>query len=608
MVRTMLKSKNVPKEFWAEAVQCGIYVQNRCPHAKLNEKTPQEVWSGRKPSVSHLKVFGSIAYGHVPAQQRTKLEDRSKKYVFIGYDEKTKAYRLFNPITKKVIMSRDVQVDEESEWKWNNSEKESRSLEVDTPPAVRDHETSDEEDEPLQPRARSLQDIYNSTDEVHVVCFLADSEDLNFEEAVQEEKWQIAMNEEIGAIERNNTWELTDLPKGARPIGVKWVYKKKTNAEGEVERYKARLVVKGYKQKEGIDYDEVFAPVTRMETIRLLISLAAQHRWTILQMDVKSAFLNGVLEEEVYVEQPLGYMRRGEEKKVLRLKKALYGLKQAPRAWNERIDTYFKKNGYEQCPYEHALYIKKKGEDVMFIALYVDDLIFTGNNAELIEAFKEVMKKEFEMTDLGLMKYFLGLEVIQGKDGIFVSQERYVEDVLKKFKMTSCNPVSTPMEPSTKLSKYADGDRVDASKYRSLIGSLRYLTNTIPDLMLSVGIASRYMEEPRYTHWKALKGILRCVRGTVSLGLMYTRTNDYRLVSYSESDWCGDVDDQKNTYRYVFFMESTTFTWLSKKQLIVTLSTCEAEYVAASWSVCHAVWLRNLLSKLELKQEKGTMI
>ena len=263
--------------------------------------------------------------------------------------------------------------------------------------------------------------------------------------------------------------------------------------------------MKGYKQKEGIDYDEVFAPVTRMETIRLLISLAAQHRWTILQMDVKSAFLNGVLEEEVYVEQPLGYMRRGEEKKVLRLKKALYGLKQAPRAWNERIDTYFKKNGYEQCPYEHALYIKKKGGDVMFIALYVDDLIFTGNNAELIEAFKEVMKKEFEMTDLGLTKYFLGLEVIQGKNDIFVSQERYAEEVLKKFKITSCNPVSTPMEPGIKLSKYADGDRVYASKYRSLIGSLRYLTNSRPDLMLSVGIASRYMEEPRYTHWKALK-------------------------------------------------------------------------------------------------------
>jgi len=196
----------------------------------------------------------------------------------------------------------------------------------------------------------------------------------------------------------------------------------------------------------------------------------------------------------------------------------------------------------------------------MFIALYVDDLIFTRNNAELIEAFKEVMKKEFEMTDLGLMKYFLGLEVIQGKDGIFVSHERYAEDVLKKFKMRSCNSVSTLMEPGTKLSKYADGDRVYASKYRSLIGSLRYLTNSRPDLMLTVGIVSWYMEEPRYTHWKALKRILRYVREIVSLGLMYIRTDDYRLVGYSDSDWCRDVDDLKSTSGYVFFMWCTMFT------------------------------------------------
>jgi len=237
-----------------------------------------------------------------------------------------------------------------------------------------------------------------------------------------------------------------------------------------------------------------------METVRLLISMAAQHKWSIYQMDVKSAFLNGILEEEVYVEQPLGYMRRGEEKKVLRLKKALYGLKQAPRAWNYRIDKYFKKKGYEQCPYEHALYIKKSKGDVMFVALYVDDLIFMGNNAEMIQEFKDIMTKEFEMTDMGLMEYFLGLEVKQGEKGIFVSQVRYAEEILNKFKMTNCNPVSTPMEPGTKLSKFDGGDRVDASKYRSLVGSLRYLTSTTPYLLLSVGIVSRYMEEPSYSH------------------------------------------------------------------------------------------------------------
>ncbi|XP_047309787.1 uncharacterized mitochondrial protein AtMg00810-like [Impatiens glandulifera] len=251
----------------------------------------------------------------------------------------------------------------------------------------------------------------------------------------------------------------------------------------------------------------------------------------------------------------------------------------APRAWNERIYEYFKKNGYQQCPYEHALYTKKSENDMMVVALYVDDLIFTGSNTKLIEEFKEVIKKEFEMTDLGLMKYFLGLEVKQSEEGIFISQERYALDILKKFKMEDCNPISIPMEPGTKLSKFDGGERADAGRYRSLVGSLRYLTSTRPDLMLSVGITSRFMEDPSYTHWKALKRILRYVRGTLSLGIFYSKSDNYRLVDYSDSDWCGDVDDRKSTSGYVFLLGNSAFTWLSKKQLVVTLSTCEAEYL-----------------------------
>ena len=216
------------------------------------------------------------------------------------------------------------------------------------------------------------------------------------------------------------------------------MYKKKMNPKGEIERYKARLVVKGYRQKAGIDYDKVFAPVARMETIRLLISQAAQFEWPVYQMDVKSAFLNGVLEEEVYVEQPLGYVIPKEEHKVLKLRKALYGLKQALRDWNTRIDGYFKANGFEQCPYEHAIYVKSKKEEILIVALYVDDLIFLGNNQRLIEKFKGEMKEEFEMTDLGLMKYFLGLKVKQDCSGIFISQGAYARDILKRFGMDGC--------------------------------------------------------------------------------------------------------------------------------------------------------------------------
>ncbi|XP_061345127.1 uncharacterized mitochondrial protein AtMg00810-like [Gastrolobium bilobum] len=218
------------------------------------------------------------------------------------------------------------------------------------------------------------------------------------------------------------------------------------------------------------------------------------------------------------------------------------------------------------------------------------------------------MTKEFEMTDLGLMRYFLGLEVRQDESGIFVSQEAYAKGILEKFKMSDCNPVSTPMEPDVKLSRYDGGEKVDPSVYRSLVGSLRYLTCTRPDLCLSVGIISRFMEEPSYTHWKAAKRILRYVQGTISQGLHYSKSNKYKLTGYSDSDWCGDVDDRKSTAGYVFFMGNTAFTWVSKKEPIVTLSTCEAEYVAASWCVCHAIWLRNLLSKLEQEQVGPTEI
>lgn len=290
-------------------------------------------------------------------------------------------------------------------------------------------------------------------------------------------------------------------------------------------------------------------------------------------------------------------------------KKALYGLKQAPRAWNTRIDTYLKKNGFIQCPYEHALYVKNPGEcNLLYVALYVDDLIFMGNNEKIVEGFKEVMKKEFEMTDLGLMRYFLGLEVRQGKTGTFVSQEAYAKEILKRSKMDESNPVATPMELGTKFSKFEGGDRVDASKYRSLVGSLRYLTCTRPDISYSVGVVSRFMEEPKYAHWKAMKRILRYIKGTKSLGLFYSESSEFELKGYSDSDWCGDVDDRKSTSGFVFYLGDTAFTWVSKKQPIVTLSTCEAEYVAASWCVCHAIWLRNLLCELGLPQDEATKI
>ncbi|KAJ4716489.1 Retrovirus-related Pol polyprotein from transposon TNT 1-94 [Melia azedarach] len=372
-------------------------------------------------------------------------------------------------------------------------------------------------------------------------------------EAIQDEKWRNATDEKIKAIVKNDTWELVSLPKGHKAIGVKWVYKAKQNSKGEIERYKARLVAKGYSQRAGIDYDEVFAPVARLET-------------------------------------------------------ALYGLKQAPRTWNSRIDKYFQKNGFTKCPYEHALYIKIKDEDILIVCLYVDDLIFTGSNPSLFDDFKNTMTKEFEMSDIRLMVYYLSIEVKQEEDEIFISQQRYTKEILKKFKMENCKLISTPIKCRVKLSKHEEGEKVYSTFFKSLVGCLRYLTCTRPDILYATGLVSHYMETPTTMHFKAAKMILRYLKGTTNFGLFYSCSDNFELIGYSDSDWAGDTDDPKSTTGFVFFMGDTAFTWMSKKQPIVTLSTCEAEYVAATSCVCHAIWLRNLLKELRWSQEKPTKI
>ncbi|KAL4290879.1 hypothetical protein GQ457_14G021340 [Hibiscus cannabinus] len=303
MARSMLKAKNMPKEFWAEAVSCAVYLSNHSPTKNLDNVTPQEAWSGRKPSVRHIWVFGSIAYAHVPDQGRLKLDDRSSKYVFIGYDSNSKGYKLFNPSNGRIVISRDVEFDEQASWNWEAQEEQSYdffsyfveeqdvtpSQVVDLPqnmtpppsPAPIHEETSEESSSSGEssserpPKFRSVRDLYRSTEAVNdLFCLFVDSEPLNFDD-VKDERWKLAMDEEIKSIEKNNTWELSELPKGHEAIGVKWIFKKKKKASGEVVRYKARLVVKGYKKRHGNDYDEVFAPVAQIETIRLIIALAA---------------------------------------------------------------------------------------------------------------------------------------------------------------------------------------------------------------------------------------------------------------------------------------------------------------------------------------------
>ena len=451
------------------------------------------------------------------------------------------------------------------------------------------------------------------SDEEHVnqahLALFTDGDRITFAEAVKFEKWRKAMDQEIQAIEKNDTWELTVLPSRGKTIGVKWVFKTKFNENGEVDKYKARLVSKGYCQQYGIDYAEIFAPVARLDTIRIVISLAAQKAWVIYQLDVKSAFLHGEITEEVFVEQPPGYEHKGHESKVYRLKKALYGLKQAPRAWYSRIETYFIKEGFTKCPYEHTLFIKTAdGGKILIVCLYVDDLIFTGNDEIMLKQFKKSMKIEFDMTDLGRMKYFLGIEVLQKADGIFITQRKYAQEILERFNMDQCNSVHNPVVPGFKLTKDEGGVEVDSTVYKQMVGSLMYLTATRPDLMFIVSLISRYMERPTESHLLAAKRALRYIKGTVSLGMFYKKGGSEELVGYTDSDYAGDQDDRKSTSGYVFLMSSGAISWSSKKQPVVTLSTTEAEFIAAASSACQVVWLRRILKVLNQEQSSPTVV
>ncbi|KAD4586182.1 hypothetical protein E3N88_23783 [Mikania micrantha] len=458
------------------------------------------------------------------------------------------------------------------------------------------------DDTPL--REASLEhEVYNKAFQPELL--LLEGEPTTYKDAKGKREWEEAMAAEIAAIEKNQIWVLIERPAGITPIGLKWVYKVKRDETGKITRNKARLVAKGYVQQYGIDFEEVFAPVARMETIRLLLAIAAQRNWWVHHLDVKSAFLHGELKELVYVTQPEGFVKRGAEQKVYKLSKALYGLKQAPRAWNIKLDGVLKELGFIKCKHEHAVYRKGSDEDTLIIGVYVDDLLITGGCPKKIKEVKKRMEEKFEMIDLGLLSYYLGIQVTQNNQGIIIQQANYAKKILKEAGLSDCNPTKYPMEPGLKLSKSDEGEEADATTFRKWVGCLRYLTHTRPDLNYAVGYVSRFMQAPKQTHVQALKQILRYVKGSTDLGLVYQRKGSQELHGYSDSSHSTDKDDGRSTTGLIFFYGSGPVAWVSQKQTTVALSSCEAEFMAATAAACEAIWLRGLLSEITgLKEEQ----
>ncbi|GKA43848.1 ribonuclease H-like domain, reverse transcriptase, RNA-dependent DNA polymerase [Tanacetum coccineum] len=451
---------------------------------------------------------------------------------------------------------------------------------------------------------RTLNDLYENTEEL----LLAEDEPKNYKEASTDQKWIEAMKVELDSINRNNTWELTTLPKGHKAIGLKWVFKTKKDANGNIVKHKARLVAKGYIQEHGIDFEEVFAPVARMETIRLLLAIAANNKWEVHHLDVKSAFLHGDLKEEVYVTQPEGFIKKQDQGKVYRLIKALYGLKQAPRAWNIKLDNTLKSLDFKKCALEQAIYTKKSKDSILLIGVYVDDLIITGTPKKEIDNFKAQMEEKFEMSDLGLLAYYLGIEVTQSNGDISIKQSAYASKILKEAGMTDCNETLIPMDPGTRLTKITEGTMVNSTEYRSLIGCLRYLLHTRPDLSYSVGLLSRFMQEPREQHMKAIRQVLRYVKGTKDYGITYKHNGGNKIHGFSDSSYGVNTQEGKGTTGIVFYYGESPISWSTQKQATVALSSCESEFIAATAAATQALWLKRLLSKLTHSQEEKVTI
>ncbi|GJR69516.1 retrovirus-related pol polyprotein from transposon TNT 1-94 [Tanacetum coccineum] len=405
----------------------------------------------------------------------------------------------------------------------------------------------------------------------------------NIKEAMADSAWIEAMQDELHQFDRLNVWELVDKPFGKMVIKLKWLWKNKKDEDQSVIRNKARLVAKGYAQEEGIDFEESFAPVARLEAVRIFVAHAAHKSFPIYQMDVKTAFLNGPLKEEVYVAQPEGFVDPDHPEKVYLLRKALYGLKQAPRAWYDELSNFLMSKGFSKGTIDPTLFKIKYGEDILLVQIYVDDIIFGSTNPKYSKRFEKLMHSRFEMSLMGEMKFFLGLQIHQSPKGIFINQAKYALEILKKHNMDNCHSIGTPLATKPNLDVDLSGEPVDQSDYRSKIGSLMYLTSSRPDLVQAVCYCARYQARPTQKHLKEVKRIFKYLKGTINMGLGIQRLLAFETNHLQTLDHAGAFDTRKST----FWRDTDPcdkLELMSKKQNCTAMSSAEAEYVALSSS------------------------
>jgi len=344
------------------------------------------------------------------------------------------------------------------------------------------------------------------------------------------------MEDEYAALMENHTWNLVPRPDEANVVTGKWIFKHKFHADGSLDRYKARWVLRGFTQRPGIDYDETFSPVVKPATVRTVLTLAHSRDWPIHQLDVKNAFLHGTLSETVYCSQPTGFANSALPQHVCRLNKSLYGLKQAPRAWYSRFASFLLSLGFTEARSDTSLFVYRRGTETIYLLLYVDDIVLTASSQQLLRRVINALMKEFAMKDLGPLHHFLAMAVQRQGDTLFLSQHQYALDILARHGMSDCKPCSTPVDTCAKASADDGPPVADPTAYRSLVGALQYLTFTRPDIAYAVQQVCLHMHDPREVHFVAAKRILRYLQGTLDHGLIIPRTSPTQLVVYTDAD------------------------------------------------------------------------
>ncbi|WVZ70572.1 LOW QUALITY PROTEIN: hypothetical protein U9M48_019228 [Paspalum notatum var. saurae] len=607
MARMMLDEHRTPRRFWAEA-------------------TSYELRFGRQPDVKHLRVFGCRCFVLKKAGHLDKFESRCLDGIFLGYASRSRAFRVWILEAKQVVETCEVSFDETMPcttpaFELSGDDEEGTPIFEDEEGADDDGDagatasaaapapsaTSSDDDGGPSPTAssslprqqahteagtaedagevqrdhpphRMIGDIYQHVTRSLVASlaffshstYVASFEPRDVSHALSDPNCVNAMHEELENFERNHVWDLVESPSNCRPIGTKWVFKNKQSEDGMVVRNKARL-------KEGIDYEETFAPVARLEAIRILLAFAASKGLKLQQMDVKSAFLNGFIEEEVYVRQPPGFESARFPDRVYKLSKALYGMKQAPRAWYARLKSFLLKSGFVMGSVDKTLFLLSRGGNTLIVQIYVDDIIFGGSSHALVSSFAKQMSREFEMSLMGELQFFLGLQIKKGLEGTFVHQAKYTRDILKKFNMGDSKPMTTPTSTNTALDADEDGEAVDQKEFRGMIGSLLYLTATRPDIQFAVCLCARYQASPRTSHRQAVKRIFRYLKFTPDLGFWYSSGSSLSIRGFSNAEHAGCRIDRKSTSGTYQLLGTSLVSWSSRKQASVALSTTGAE-------------------------------